>query len=702
MTRNATGRKPNRLINEKSPYLLQHAYNPVDWYPWGVEAFEKAKAENKPVFLSIGYSTCHWCHVMERESFEDGEVAGVLNRGFVSIKVDREERPDLDHIYMTACQALTGHGGWPLTAILTPHKHPFFAGTYFPKKSRHGLPGIMELLSKLLTLWEKNEDRARQAGIELFRIIREQNLSVPGDSLPGEELLERAYRDLKDSYDPRYGGFGRAPKFPVPHQLTFLLGYWKRTGETPALEMAVNTLRAMARGGIFDHLGYGFHRYSTDQRWLVPHFEKMLYDQALLALAYLEAYQAAGEEEFAEAARRVLEYVERDLITPEGAVCAAEDADTHGEEGLFYVWSRDEIMQALGKERGNLAAGYYGVTEEGNFENGTNVLHRSRELSEIAAEEGMDLAGAEEIMEQCRRQLFDIRSRRERPFRDDKVITGWNGLMIAAFARGAAILAEPRYNRAAESIALFIKKRLTGPGGRLLRSYRDGVHSAGAFLDDFVYFIWGLMELYRSTFRVGYLEWAVSLNQSMLELFKGDGGALNYSGNDEVENLPDYRDAYDGATPSGNSVAALNLLKLGRLTGSAELEEKGEEIIKSFGTALGRSPTNFTFMLSALDFALGPVEEVVISGKTGSPEVEAMIEKARASYNPRRVLLFHPGENGMENIEKLSPFIKPMIPLHGQTTAYVCRNRSCLPPVTSPEKLARLLEHENVFPGSNQ
>ena len=684
----------NRLINEKSPYLLQHAYNPVDWYPWGEEAFARAKAEDKPVFLSIGYSSCHWCHVMEKESFADPGVAALLNEHFIPVKVDREERPDLDHIYMTACQALTGQGGWPLTVFLTPDKKPFFAGTYFPKHSRYGIAGLMELLPKLAALWAKDREKAAQAGAELLGLVLRQGRAGGGAALPGEETLELAYRRLKDSFDEVHGGFGGAPKFPVPHQLFFLLRYWKRSGESRALEMVVQTLKAMARGGIFDQIGYGFHRYSTDASWLVPHFEKMLYDQALMALAYLEAYQATGEAEFAATARQVFEYLLRDMITPEKAFCAAEDADSKGKEGLFYVWMPAELNAALGGERGSLVAEYYGVTEQGNFEDGRSILHCRETREQFARRKNMDPALVKEILEESRERLYQVRSSRERPFKDDKIITAWNGLVIAALARGAAVLEAPLYAQVAAGAAAFIEKRMTELDGRLGRRYRDGVTTYPAFLDDYAFLAWGLLELYQATFLVEHLRRAVTLTEQMLDLFGGEGGALNYVPAGLTDGLPQYQEAYDGATPSGNSVAAINLLRLGRLTGRTHWEEKGEAIVRAFSAELQSSPTGFTHMLTALDYILGPAGEVIITGDTGSTGVEKLAAAVRKSFAPNTLLLFHPAGIERLDIEALIPYLENMPSPDSRAAAYLCRNRSCLLPQHTPEGLTALLrEH---------
>jgi uncharacterized protein YyaL (SSP411 family) len=633
---------------------------------------------------------------MARECFEDTAVAALLNEHFVSIKVDREERPDLDQIYMSVCQALTGQGGWPLSVFLTPGKKPFFAGTYFPKRSRFGITGLMELLPRLASLWKDQREQAVEAGEQLMQVVERQGREGAGDALPGTGVLDEAYRLLRDSFDERYGGFGGAPKFPVPHRLTFLLRYWKRTGETKALQMVSATLKSMARGGIFDQLGYGFHRYSTDELWLAPHFEKMLYDQALLAIAYLESYQATGDPEFAATARAIFEYVLRDLRAPEGAFCAAEDADTEGEEGLYYLWTPAEIAGVLEGERGRLVAEYFGVTERGNFENGRSILHRPHEHERFAAEKGLDPAALQKLIDESRERLREARSSRERPFKDDKILTSWNGLVIAAMARGAAALGEPRYAEAAAAAAAFIKEKMLAPDGRLLRRYRDGEAALPAYLDDYACLVWGLLELYRATFNAAHLKWAVLLNESMLELFRGQGEALQFAGIDRNEELPAYTDAYDGAIPSGNSVAALNLLKLGRLTGRQDWSERGEAIIRAFSGDLQGSPPAFTFMLAALDFALGPAAELVIAGEPGSAEVEKMAAAVRRSFHPHTVLLFHPAGPGKEEIEALAPFIEPMTALPGGAGAYLCRDRSCLPPVTDTAALEALLKEQKL------
>lgn len=617
MKTNAMSRA-NRLVNEKSPYLLQHAYNPVDWYPWGEEAFAKAEKENKPIFLSIGYSTCHWCHVMEKDSFEDQEVADLLNKNFISIKVDREERPDLDQQYMAACQALTGQGGWPLTVFLTPAKKPFYAATFIPKSARYGMNGMIDILPRLSAFWKEDSQRVVIAGDELIEAMRKLSGTdlnagsgaAAGRELPGEELLHSAYGHLKGSYDQSYGGFGDAPKFPAPHQLLFLLRYWKRSGEENALKMAVESLRAMHRGGIFDQLGYGMHRYSVDQEWLVPHFEKMLYDQALTAISALEAYRVTGDQEMALFARRIFSYLLTDLLSPDGAFYSAEDADSEGEEGTFYVWRPEELKAALGEERGHLVAEYFGVSEKGNFEHSTSILHRRQSDEAFAAEHGFSMTELQILLEEARAVLLTKRALRERPFRDDKIITAWNGLAIAALARGAIVLEEPSYLAAAERATAFIAENMVSVEGRLRRRYREGEAAIPAFLDDYANLAWAHLELYKSGAGESYLESAERLSREMLTFFEGENGILRYSAT--AVDSADFAleaEAYDGATPSGVSVAAMNLQQLGRALQDETLSRKGEGLIIAQQAKIERYPTGFTYLLTALDYALSASEE---------------------------------------------------------------------------------------------
>ena len=619
MTLNGEGkkRKANRLIRENSPYLLQHAYNPVDWYPWGEEAFEKALKENKPIFLSIGYSTCHWCHVMEKDSFEDSEVADLLNSNYVPVKVDREERPDLDQKYMAVCQALTGQGGWPLTVFLTPRRKAFYAGTFFPRESRYGIRGMLELLPRLSEFWQKEQSRVEEAGEELAEALR--RLSPIDEQRGGKdeadiigtglELVETAYQQLKKIFDHEHFGFGGAPKFPAGHQLIFLSKYYKRTAEREAISMASKTLQAIDRGGIFDQLGYGIHRYSVDAQWLAPHFEKMLYDQAVTAYAALELYSITGDEQAAELADKIFSYVLQDMTSPEGAFYAAEDADSEGEEGIFYLWTPEDIKNLLGEERAKLIIKFYGVTDQGNFEKGRSVLHRPLSNKHFAEENGLTEQSLKNLVEDSRQQLLDLRAKRQRPFLDDKVITAWNGLMIAALARAAKVLDEPRYLAAAEKAASFIMERMVSENESLMRIYRNGKASIPAFLDDYASFTWGLVELYVASQKDEYLKAAIKFNGQLAELFLAEDGILFYDRSKESPaSEPLLAEAYDGAMPSGVAITVMNLLRIGRLVQDEKLKELAEKIIAARAAEVERQPSGYTYLLSALEYAAAASE----------------------------------------------------------------------------------------------
>lgn len=532
-------KEPNRLIKEKSPYLLQHAYNPVDWYPWGEEAFEKARKENKPVFLSIGYSTCHWCHMMAHESFEDEEVAGLMNEAFVSIKVDREERPDIDNIYMTVCQIILGRGGWPLNIIMTPGKKPFFAGTYIPKNTRFNQIGMLELVPRIKEIWEQQHEEVLDSAEKITSTIQEMIKESSGEGL-GEEVIEEVYEELLSSFDTEYGGFSGAPKFPTPHKISFLLRYWRRSRNPEALHMAEYTLDKMRRGGIYDHLGSGFHRYSTDSMWLLPHFEKMLYDQALTAIAYTEAYQVTGKDLYKETAEGILDYVLRDLTSPEGGFYCGEDADVEREEGKYYLWTLEEIRSILDPEDSELIIKMFNLREEGNFEEeirgretGTNLFYMARSPGSLAAKMKIPVEEVEKKVKAAREKLLKARYERKRPSLDDKILTDWNGLMIAAFAKGYQVFGEQRYLKAAEKAADFILMALYSPGDGLLHRYRDGVAGISGTSDDYAFLIHGLLELYEAGFKMRYLKAAVSLNSELLECFWDPvNGGLYFTAND--------------------------------------------------------------------------------------------------------------------------------------------------------------------------
>ena len=682
-------KKLNRLGLEKSPYLLQHSANPVDWYPWGPEAFEKAKKEKKMVFLSIGYSTCHWCHVMERESFENAEIAGLLNQDFVAIKVDREERPDIDHIYMAVVQSMTGSGGWPLSVFLTPGAHPVTGGTYFPPEDRWGRPGMKTLLPRLAGLWREKREEIEKTGVQF--------LEPPANNLkssaqrPEESLLGKAFQQLTAHFDSENGGFGQAPKFPRSHDLSFLLRYWKRTQDGFALEMVETTLDKLAKSGTADQLGGGFHRYSTDAQWLVPHFEKMLYDQALLATAYLETHQATRKGIYAVVARGILDYVLYHMTGPEGGFYSAEDADSDGAEGKFYAWRPEEIQQVLGPETGKILSDFYGVSEEGNFENATSVLHRPQPLEIFAHSRGLQPLELAKIIAAGSEKLLEARKKRMAPYKDDKILTAWNGLMISAFALGGRALKSSAYAQAAEKAADFILTRLQKEG-RLLRRYREGESAVLAFQDDYACFALGLLELYETTFNIRWLEEAKRLTDLMIEHFWDAGaGGFFYTADDSEKLINRPKEYYDGAVPSGNSIAAIVLLKLSRMTGNPLYEDRAQKVILSNAPALDSHPISFSALLSAFDFALGPSREIVIAGDPDASDFKTIQELLFSRFAPHDVWIHRPAGKDAERIIRLAEFVAKQTPLAGKTAVYVCSNHQCQQPVTEAGELRKQL-----------
>jgi uncharacterized protein YyaL (SSP411 family) len=689
----------NLLINEKSPYLLQHAHNPVNWYPWGEEAFAKAQQEDKPIFLSIGYSTCHWCHVMERESFENERVAAVLNRVFVPVKVDREERPDIDTVYMNFCQALTGSGGWPLTIFMAADKKPFFAATYLPPEKAYGRPGLIELAERIEELWQKQREELIDSAEKMIMKLNKSNEQSPG-GIPKEEVLNKAYEQLASRYDPQYGGFGSAPKFPTPHQLSFLLRYWKRTGIKKALEMVEKTLTAMGEGGIYDHIGFGFHRYSTDERWLLPHFEKMLYDQALLLIAYTEAYQATKNSSFAAKAEEIAAYVLRTLTDKQGGFYTAEDADSEGEEGKFYVWGTKEIKESLNEKEAEIFIRTYNLREEGNFleettrrRTGKNILYRREPLEKTAEKYGLTKNELLSKLETARQKLFEQREKRVHPFKDDKILTDWNGLMIASLAIAGRVLARSEYLKAAEKAATFILNHLQTEDGRLLKRYRNGEAGVAAQLDDYAFLIWGLLELYQSNFKISFLQKALTLNETMFQDFWDQKNGGYYFTAEDNEALPTRpKEVYDGALPSGNSIAALNNLRLARITADTKLEERSKSIFKAFSDKIEDYPSAYTQLLIALDYLLGPASEIIIAGEAGEPDTLAMLKYINETFLPNKIVVLRPtDEKEGENITRLAPYTREQIAVEGKATAYVCQNFSCQTPIVEPEALKELL-----------
>ncbi len=698
MTKSTEPKHTNRLAQEKSPYLLQHAHNPVDWYPWSPEAFEKAKAENKPIFLSIGYSTCHWCHVMERESFEDPQVAALLNETFVNIKVDREERPDIDSLYMTVCQMLTGRGGWPLTIIMTPDKQPFFAATYIPRSSRFGRSGMLEIIPRIREMWENQQDHLLRVTKELRSALSSSSDEAPGEEL-GEETLHTTFDCLSSSFDEEQGGFSYAPKFPRPHNLTFLLRYWHSTKDKRALHMVETTLQAMRNGGLFDHVGFGFHRYSTDPKWLLPHFEKMLYDQALLVIAYAEAFQATRKKVYKETTEEILTYVLRDLKEPAGGFYSAEDADSEGVEGKFYVWSEQEIRKALSQEDANLFIKVFNITEEGNFveeatrhRTGTNIPHLVKPLTETAIALELPEKELGKRLERIRLKLYAIREKRIHPHKDDKILTDWNGLMIAALAKAGRILNEPKYIDAAKQTVKFILTKLRDHAGRLHHRYREGEAAIPAFLDDYAFLIWGLIELYETTFDPQFLKTAFTLNEELIEHFwDSESGGFYFVADDAEELLVRKKEVYDGAIPSGNSVAMLNLQRLSRITGNPDFEAKAARIGQVFSGTVSQAPLGFTQLMIAVDFAAGPSHEIVITGDPDSKDTREIIDALRSKFLPRKVVILRPINGEAREIEHLSPFIKDYGELDGKTTVYVCVDQQCNLPTTDISEMLELL-----------
>jgi len=692
-----TEKYTNRLIHESSPYLLQHAHNPVDWYPWGEEAFARARKEDKPIFLSIGYSTCHWCHVMEAEVFSDPEAAALINRVFVAIKVDREERPDIDQVYMTVSQVLTGSGGWPLNVFLTPDRKPFYVATYIPKHSRFGRAGIMELVPRIETTWRNQRKKITNSAGEITAALRKINQATAGKGKFTTADLEQTYQQLVMEYDEKNGGFGEQRKFPMSQNLRYLLRYWRRTGDKKAMDMVEHTLDAMRRGGIYDQVGFGIHRYATDAIWKLPHFEKMLYDQALVAMAYIEAYAATGKKTYADTAREIFTYVLRDMTAPEGLFYSAEDADSEGKEGLFYLWTEAEIQQVLDKKTAALFSKVYNIKTRGNFrdeasgkESGRNILFLTKTWSELASGTGLSESELKQRMEKARQKLLDVRAKRVRPFRDDKALTDWNGLMIAALAMGARVLREPAYARAAARSAKFILSNLRDKDGRLLHRWRRGQPGIAATLDDYAFFVWGLTELYETGFDPDLLASALQLNRIMIRDFedKKQGGFF-LTADDAETLLVRPKEVYDGALPSGNSLALLNLLRLARLTGSSVLEGKAWKTANAFAGIVSKAPASFAHFMIGVDFALSKGHEIVIAGDPKAADTGAMLRAINRKFLPDTVVLLRSDEG--HALDKLAPYTRFQKSLNGKATAYVCQSFACNKPTTDINRMIQLL-----------
>lgn len=677
----------NRLVFELSPYLLQHARNPVDWYPWGDAAFERARLENKPVFLSVGYATCHWCHVMEHESFEDAEVAALLNKHFVCIKVDREERPDIDHLYMNFTQLMTGSGGWPMTVVMTPERQPFFAGTYFPKNGDRHRPGMLELLPHLTELWQDEHAKVLLATHRILATVRERTQTHAGDEW-SPEVCDKAFRSLQNGFDVEHGGFGSAPKFPMPHQLLFLLRYARRTGQVEARDMALHTLKKMRLGGMYDHIGYGFHRYSTDRFWHLPHFEKMLYDQALLATACLEAYQLSGERWCLQMAEEILTYVLRDLQLPEKAFASAEDADSAGEEGLFYVWSHVELLNILGKDDGTWFAGLCGAKGEGNFADqatghttGNNIVYLQDFIKDSERSR----------FESCRERLFNVRSGRIRPPLDDKILTDWNGLMISALAHAHQVTGHKKYLQAAGQCASFIFKHLLTEEGHLLKRYRAGKAGGVSHLEDYAFVIQACLDLYASDYDPAHLSLAVKLQETLdREFWDGENGGY-YLGADTDELLIRGKEIYDGAIPAGNSVAALNLVRLWKLTSQTAFLKRAQTLYRTFSGQVASQPSQHSYLMLALEWFFSDGPEIVIAAGQNTDSAQQMLALIREANLSAATVIFKSGKASEKLLEELLPFARDQIALDGKTTAYVCKSFTCQAPVHDLKGLSQLL-----------
>jgi len=683
----------NALIHEVSPYLQQHAHNPVHWYAWGDEAFAKARKENKPIFLSIGYSTCHWCHVMERESFEDEEVAKAMNDTFIAIKVDREERPDIDQVYMQVAQMMNGSGGWPLNIIMTPEKKPFFAGTYFPKHTRGQRMGMIDLSHRVQQLWVENRQGLEDSATKIQALLLEQSgVQHDEQDLNTKSLVQKIITELSASFDAKHGGFGSVPKFPSPHKLLFLLNQSQDNDDAQLLGMVEKTLDFMRAGGLFDQIGFGFHRYSTDEKWLLPHFEKMLYDQAMLMMAYTKAYQITGHERHAKVVREIAEYVLRDMHDDLGGFYSAEDADSEGVEGKFYVWDMLDVRKLLGTGNAKVAAETYHFEADGNFHDeatgqktGENIPYLSGELSDGGWR--LKQVTQDTKMEAIRETMFEAREQRVHPFKDDKVLTDWNGLMIASLAQAGFVLDEPKFIQAAKKSADFILQTMKTKDGKLLHRYRHGDAAIAAHLDDYAYLVWGLTELYEASFDASYLKEALSLNQQMLNNFTAPQGGFYTTAND-AEALPvrPY-DAWDGALPSGNAVAAFNLLRLARMTSDNKLEDAANKIFVGFSTLINQVPMGFIHLMSAKQRADGDGFEIVLAGDKYSQKGQAMLDALRKKHINHSVVIWRD-----EASMALIPFIKYQKPMNGHATAYVCQNFECNQPVDNVAAMLNLLE----------
>jgi uncharacterized protein YyaL (SSP411 family) len=681
---------PNRLAAESSPYLLQHQHNPVDWYPWGPEALERAKQEQKPIFLSIGYSACHWCHVMEHESFENAEIAKLLNQRFVCIKVDREERPDLDQVYMNAVQLMTGRGGWPMSVFLTPDLQPFYGGTYWPPHDARGMPGFDRIILAVHDAWVNRREQALAQAAQLTEHLSQIENEAASQERLRPEVLQQAAAKLARVFDSTYGGFGSAPKFPHSMDLQLLLRMWKRDPQPQWLHMVRHTLDKMSHGGIYDHLAGGFARYSVDERWLVPHFEKMLYDNALLTLAYLEGHVVTGDEHYANVARETCNYILKTMTDARGGFYSTEDADSEGEEGKFYVWTPAEIRAVLGADRGGRFCEIYNVTEQGNFEHGSSILNLPISLAKYAAARNLAVDALSAELAADRAQLLLVRDQRERPHRDDKILVSWNALMIDALARASGILHEPRYYLAAEKAAKFILTELRDANGRLLHTWRNGQAKLSAYLDGYAYLINALVSLYEAHFQERWIDEAVLLADSMLANFRAPTGGFYYTAHDHEQLIARQKELHDSSVPSGNSMAAYALLRLGSLTGRQDYRDAAAETLAISYGLLERSPTAAGQMLLAADWLIGPTHEFALAGEYAAPGTQAVLEKIRHTYLPNMVLACR-GSQAYQSPHLNALFQGRPPAANGDPVLFICTGHTCEIPLVGQAAIAAKL-----------
>lgn len=679
--------KPNRLIHESSPYLRQHAHNPVDWYPWGDEALAAALDQDKPIFLSVGYSACHWCHVMEHESFENETIAALMNKSFINIKVDREERPDLDQIYMNALQIMTRSGGWPMSVFLTPDLQPFFGGTYWPPENRWGRPGFPYILQKVDEAWRDKREYVLKGAEEMTQAVRQLAAAEVEPAELHPRILERAMQELVSHADRRNGGFGVAPKFPHAMDLRLLLRCWQRFENPDSLAVVVLTLDKMSHGGVYDHLGGGFHRYSTDERWLVPHFEKMLYDNALLVPAYLEGWQATGHDDYLRVVRETLDYVLREMTRPGGGFYCTQDADSEGEEGKFFVWYDAEIEQALDERDAYIFNYCYDVTPPGNWE-GHNILNRVKSHRDAARIQSLSEDELQHILDRCKRTLYEVRSRRVAPERDQKILVSWNGMMLSAMAQAAQVLDDSKYAAAASQTADFLLDKLRKPDGELWHCCKDGQPRIPGFLDDYACLIDGLVDVYQATFEPRYLAASLELAEKMVSLFRdSDSGGFFYTPTNHEQLIVRNKETQDGSTPSGNSMAATALLRLGRICGRPDLEDIAAATLTFLSGTLESVPTSAGQALLALDFLLGPAREIVFVDGHQPSDTDSLLRTVHARFLPNKLILRkRPGESS-----SVTPLLADKQSQSGEATVYICDHGTCHLPVTGTAALAALL-----------